>query len=573
AITMAIAVLFSSFVALSLAPAICSRLLSRAHLENRMASAVDRLSLGMERRYRELLEPVLRRPWLVLLVVPACVAAAVLLFREVPQEYAPEQDRGILFAAVIAPEGSSFEYTVRQVEEIERRLMPLVDSGDLKRLLIRAPAFYAGESYNQGFVLMVMPDWGGDRRSTWDILADARRRVADLPGARVFIRGPSGLGGSSEDPVQFVVGGDSYEDLAAWQDMLLAEIATYPGLVGVDTDLRPTKPQLRVTIDRNRAGDLGVSLLEIGRTLETLLGSRSVTTFLRGGREYDVIIEGERQTQRTLTDLDTIYVRSDTSGQLIPLGNLVSVHELGDAGTLNRYNRTRSLTISAALADGYRLGDALDYLETLVRDKLPETATVDFKGESLEYRNAGQSAAFVFLLALLVVYLVMAAQFESFIHPFIILLTVPLALIGGLGGLLLFDQALNIYSQVGLIMLVGLATKNGILIVEFINQLRDGGMALEEAVVQGAARRLRPIAMTAFTTVVGAIPLVISSGPGYEVRTVIGVVVMCGVTVATLVTLVLIPMAYLLLARNTGSPGAVSRELDRELAAQPEPFD
>ncbi|WP_116367647.1 efflux RND transporter permease subunit [Parahaliea mediterranea] len=573
AVTMAIAVLFSSFVALTLAPVICSKLLSSDKVSNRMANAVERLSLGMERRYQALMRPLLTRPWLTLVIVALSLALAVGLFRLVPQEYSPREDRGILFMGVMTPEGSSYEYTVRQIEEIERRLMPLVDGGDIKRLLIRAPMSFGGEAFNQGFAIMVLTDWDSGRRSTWEIQADARRRVADLPGARVFIRSPSGLGGSSEDPVQFVVGGDSYEQLAEWQDVLLEEIRNNPQLVGVDTDLRPTKPQLRVAIDRNRAGDLGVSLLEIGRTLETLLGSRTVTTFIRSGREYDVILEGERAAQRTLGDLNTIYVRSETTGQLIPLGNLVSAHEQADAGSLNRYNRVRSLTLSAALGGDYSLGEALDYLQQLVRDKLPETAAIDYKGESLEYREAGQSAVFTFLLALLVVYLVMAAQFESFIHPAIILLTVPLALVGGIGGLLLFDQTLNIYSQVGMIMLVGLATKNGILIVEFINQMRDAGMELTQAVLQGASRRLRPIAMTAFTTVIGAIPLVVSSGPGHEVRTVIGVVVMCGVTVSTLITLLLIPMAYMLLARNTHSPGTVSRALDGALAREPDTLD
>jgi multidrug efflux pump len=354
--------------------------------------------------------------------------------------------------------------------------------------------------------------------------------------------------------------------LIEWQDLLREKIAANSNLLGVDTDLRPTKPQLRVSIDRNRAGDLGVSLIDISRTLETLLGSRRVTTFILDGREYDVIVEGERDAQRTLGDINNIYVRSSSSGGLVPLANLVSMKEQADAGSLNRYNRVRALTISADLADGYSLGEALSYLEQLVREELPPHASIDFKGESLEYQNAGRSVIYTFALALLVVYLVMAAQFESFIHPLVILFTVPLALVGGLGGLLLFDQTLNIYSQVGMIMLVGLATKNGILIVEFINQRRDEGLEFYEAVLQGATYRLRPILMTAITTVIGALPLVLSNGPGYEARTVIGVVVMCGVAVATLITLFLIPMAYALFARRTESPLAVTRKLESELS-------
>jgi multidrug efflux pump len=566
AVTLAIAVVFSSFVALTLVPVICSKMLSAEHVSNRLASAGERLTERLESVYRRLLARLMSKAWLTLLLLVLSLLGSGLLFNLVPQEYAPQEDRGFLFLSATTPEGSSYEYTVEQVTRIEQRLMPLVENGDIKRLLIRAPSSSDGEAFNQAFAIMVLSDWDSGRRSTREIQADIRRRTADLPGARMSVRSPRALGGSSDDPVQFVVGGNSYEELALWQDLLQEKVGENPGLTGVDTDLRPTKPQLRVSIDRNRAGDLGVSLLDISRTLETLLGSRKVTTFILDGREYDVIVEGEREQQQTLGDLQSIYVRSAETGGLIPLSNLVSVREQADAGSLNRYNRVRSLTLTAGLAEGYSLGEALSWLEQLVATELPPYAVVDYKGESLEYQEAGSSVVLTFLLALLVVYLVMAAQFESFVHPLVILFTVPLALLGGLGGLLLFDQTLNIYSQVGLIMLVGLATKNGILIVEFINQLRGEGLEFTEAVLSGAARRLRPILMTALTTVIGAMPLVISAGPGHEARTVLGVVIMCGVAVATLITLLLIPMAYALFARGTGSPQAVSRRLKSELS-------
>jgi multidrug efflux pump len=283
------------------------------------------------------------------------------------------------------------------------------------------------------------------------------------------------------------------------------------------------------------------------------------------GREYDVILEGEREGSRTLSDLGNIYVRSATTGELIPLSNVVTLREEAGAASLNRYNRIRSFTLTASLADDYKLGEALEYLQGVVRSELPETASFDFKGESLEYYRASSSVYVTFLLALLIVYLVMAAQFESFVHPAIILFTVPVALLGGLWGLQIVGATLNIYSQVGLIMLVGLAAKNGILIVEFINQMRDAGNDFETSVIEGSSKRLRPIVMTAFTTVIGALPLVMSSGPGHEVRGVIGVVVMGGVALATLVTLFMVPMAYSLMARGTGSPDLVGRQLDAEI--------
>ena len=565
AVTMAIAVTFSSFIALSLAPVICSKMLSADNVSNRLANRVDWLAGKTESAYRDALAFCLHQPWVAMLVLFVSLTGSAILFFEVPQEYAPREDRGFLFMRISTPEGSSFEYTVKRVLEVERRLAPLVETGDIRRLLIRAPSSSGGEAFNQAFAIMVLTEWDSGRRTTSEVRADALRRLEDFAGGRVFIGGPRSLGGGNQVPVQFVVGGNTYEELIEWQDILRERITDNPRLQGVDTDLRPTKPQLRVEIDRNRAGDLGVSLLDISRTLETLLGSRRVTTFIMGGREYDVIVEGERSSQRTLKDINDIYVRSASSGSLIPLANLVRLREQADAGSLNRFNRVRALTISANLGEGYSLGEALGYLENLVRTELPAHASIDYKGESREYHDAGSSVLFTFLLALLVVYLVMAAQFESFVHPLVILFTVPLALVGGLGGLLLFDQTLNIYSQVGLIMLVGLATKNGILIVEFINQLRDRGVDFNEAILNGASQRLRPIVMTAFTTVMGAVPLVMSDGPGHEARTVIGIVVMGGVAIATLITLFVIPMSYALFARGTGSPLAVTRQLEAEL--------
>lgn len=567
AVAMAIAVVFSSFVALTLGPVICSKLLSQEKVSNRMANAVEALSERMEARYRQLLEPLVTRAWLFVPVVLGTAFFAWQLAQSVPREYAPEEDRGMLFMVASTAEGSSFDYTVRQVLEIEERLLPMVEEGDVKRLLIRAPGWGGGDAFNQAFTIMVLEDWEDRESTAAEIRAEAQARVADLAGARTFVRAPRSFGGGNADPVQFVIGGDSYEQLAAWQDIVLEAVAENPGLINVNTDLKPTKPQLRVSIDRNRAGDLGVNLSDIGRTLETLLGSRRVTTFIMGGREYDVIVEGEREEARTLSDLDNIYVRSTSTNKLIPLANFVTLREQADAGSLNRYNRVRSVTLSAGLADGYKLGEALQYLQDVVRRELPETASFDFKGESLEYYRANNGIYMTFALALLVVYLMMAAQFESFVHPAIILLTVPVALLGGLIALQLFGASLNIYSQVGLIMLVGLASKNGILIVEFINQMRDAGSSFETSVIQGASKRLRPIVMTAFTTVMGALPLILSTGPGHEVRSVIGIVVMGGVALATLVTLFLVPMAYSLLARGTGSPERVSRQLDAEIAA------
>ncbi|MGC1480025.1 MAG: efflux RND transporter permease subunit, partial [Chthoniobacterales bacterium] len=332
-------------------------------------------------------------------------------------------------------------------------------------------------------------------------------------------------------------------------------------------DYKETKPQLEVVVDYDRAAELGVTVSEIGRTLETMLGSRQVTTFVDGGEEYDVVLEGERDDQRTPGSLENIYVRSERSGELIPLSNVVRVREFADSTTLNRYNRVRAITLSANLAEGLALKEALEFLNGLVRENLPEGVIVDYKGQSKDFQDSGASLVFVFALGVVVVFLVLAAQFESWVHPFVIILTVPLAVAGGLLGLWLTGGSLNIYSQIGLIMLVGLATKNGILIVEFANQLRDEGMEFGEALMEASRVRLRPILMTGITTAAGAIPLIWSFGAGAETRMVIGVVVLAGVMVATVLTLFIVPVGYSLLARGTGSPGDVRRQLEAEEAA------
>ena len=337
-----------------------------------------------------------------------------------------------------------------------------------------------------------------------------------------------------------------------------------PGLTDIDSDYKETKPQLRLIIDKNRAGDLGVSVETVGRTLETMMGSRRITTYIEDGEEYDVILEGERSEQRTPTDMQNIYVRSETTGRLVPLASLVTIEEYADSGTLNRYNRVRSITIEASLADDYTLGEALSFLRELVREHLPENVQIDYKGESLDFQSSTSSLMFIFALGLIMVFLVLAAQFESYIHPFVIILTVPLAISGALLGLYLTGNTLNVYTQIGLIMLIGLAAKNGILIVEFVNQLRDEGMEFSKALHEASHTRLRPIIMTGITTVAGSIPLILSFGAGAETRIAIGIVILFGVTAATFFTLFVVPVAYDLLARNTGSPGDVRRKLEQQ---------
>jgi multidrug efflux pump len=451
------------------------------------------------------------------------------------------------------------------MDEIERRLLPYAESGEALRLLVRTPRSFTNlANFNNGIVIFSLNNWN-QRRSAWTIMDEVRAKLSDLPGVVAFPVMRQGFGASIQKPVQFVIGGGTYGELAAWRDTLLEKIEeNNPGLLGIDWDYKETKPQLQVNINYDRAAELGVTIGNIGRTLETMLGSRRVTTYLEEGEEYDVILEGERDAQRTPTDLQAIYVRSERTGELVSLGNLVTLEEYADSSTLNRYNRVRSITLQANLADNLVLGDALSYLEDLVHNNLPEQVIIDYKGISRDYKSSSQSIVFVFVLGLIVVFLVLAAQFESYVHPLVIMLTVPLAIAGGLLGLYFTGSTLNLYSQIGLVMLIGLAAKNGILIVEFINQMRAAGMSFSRAILYASEIRLRPIVMTGITTAAGAVPLILSSGAGAETRMVIGVVVLAGVLSATIFTLFVVPVAYSLLARRTAIPGARSRRLEQE---------
>lgn len=378
-----------------------------------------------------------------------------------------------------------------------------------------------------------------------------------------------GLGGGTGKPVQFVIGGPSYETLVEWREMFVDALENSDlGLVDIDWDYKETQPQYRIQVDYDRAADLGVTVADIGVTLQTMLGSRRVTTYIENGEEYDVILEGLRSDQNNPNDIENIYVRSARSGNLIPLSSLINVDAIADSPRLNRYNRVRAITIEAGLAPGTLLGEALDGMQRIARDVLPIEATIDFKGQSLDFKTSGSSILFVFAIGIAIVFLVLAAQFESYRHPIIIMICVPATLAGGLLGLWVTGNSINIYTQIGLIMLVGLAAKNGILIVEFANQLRDEGIAFHDALKEASLARLRPIVMTGLTTAAGTLPLIMSSGAGAETRAAIGVVILFGVITAVLVTVLFVPTAYALIARGSGSPGDVARRLEVESGEQ-----
>ena len=560
ALAIAAAVAFSSFTALTLAPMLASKILKKRKRSSGFGVFVDKNFKRIEKTYYNSLGTTMKQPLLMAILVIASIVVVIQLQDKVPEEFVPREDRGNFFILMQAQEGASYESNSRNLAQIEDILMPYREAGEVSRNLVLTPGFGG----SAGTAIVGMADWESRERSTFEVMNEISGKLSKLPDVRAFAIMRSALGGGGVGrPVQFVLQGNTYEELVQWRDIVIDKASENPSLLRIDSDYKETSPQLLVNIDRDRAADLGVSISEIGRTLETMLGQRRVSTYLDRGQEYDVVLEGNKADYRSPNSIDNIYVRSDRSGQLIPLDNLLTVTEQATSNTLNRYNRMRAVTISANLADDYTISEALTYLENIVATQLPAEVSIDYKGESLLYQESGSSFVFIFALALAVTYLVLAAQFESWIHPFVIMLTVPLALVGAYIGLYLSGFSINIYSQIGLVMLIGLAAKNGILIVEFTNQLRDAGMEFEESIKRASMLRLRPIVMTAFTTLFSALPLVLATGPGAESRSVIGMVIFAGVLVSVFMTLFIIPTAYAYLARNTGSPLERTKQLEK----------
>lgn len=562
AVTISAAVIFSSVLALSLTPMMCSKLLKSHSSENRFTNWIDGVFENMSSGYEGTLKGALAHPAFVISGLLMMIGIVYLLLDRIPQEFAPREDQGVFFVRVSGPEGANYPFMVDRMLELEKAVTPLLgEAGDAEALLVMSPGF-GGNSANNGMMIVRMKPWEERTQTTREALAYTLTRISQVPGVQAFPFMRSGLSTrGSGSPVQFVLQGSTYEELAEWRDIVMARAAQNPGLERLDADYDERKPELVVSVDKDRAADLGVSVQSIGRILQTMMSERRVTTYINGGEEYDVILQAEDDQRASPNDLANVYVRSDRTGELIPLSNLTRIENRTTASSLSRYNRLRSITISANLAEGYKLGDALAFLENVVKTELPVQAQIDYRGESLEYKESSGGLFFIFSLAFLVVFLVLAAQFESYIHPIVIMLTVPLAVGGALIGLFLTNGTLNIYSQIGIIMLMGIAAKNGILIVEFANQLRDEGRTFDDALLRACHIRFRPVIMTTMSTLMGSVPLMLATGAGSESRQVLGVVIFAGVSFATVMTLFVVPTFYHLLARHTGSPGEVAANL------------
>ncbi len=547
-VSLAVAILISGFVALTLTPMLCSKILKPLHgTSNSWASrSFDAFFDGLNRVYDKTLRFAMRHK--VLMVVGAFLAilASVVVFKFLPSELVPIEDRGIAFGIVIAPEGATLEYTDKYMREVEARLLALPE----RRSLFSATGLGFGGPgrVTNGFVFLGLQPRSERKKSQQQIVQELFPKLIAIPGVLAFVINPPSLGGSfSSSPVDYVLQGESYEALNATVGTIMGEAARLGYMINVDTDLRLNKPQLDLTIDRERASGLGVSVADIGSTLETFLGGRVVTNFKRGTKQYDCILQMKPAARATPDAIREIYVRG--KGGLVQLASVLRVQETLAPKELNHYNRVRAARITANLVPGVSLGQALDDLDRIGAQKLPAGMKRDYAGQSLEYKSSSSSLYFMFLLAVVFIYLVLAAQFESFIHPLTILLSVPLAVFGAMVTLFIFGQSLNIYSQIGLIMLIGLVTKNAILIVEFSNQLRRQGKSVVDAIIEAATIRLRPILMTSFATIFGVLPIAIGFGAGAESRRPLGLAVVGGLFFSTFLTLVIVPVVYALLSR------------------------
>ena len=565
AVALAGAIVLSAFVALSLTPMMCSIILKPHDKENTrgFAAWIDRKLNNVSQGYGKTLARIVEHPWLIVIAMLTTIVIAFGLSNFVQRELSPTEDRGAFFISVTGPEGAGFDYTVTQLQQIEKKILAVSgDKGPVMRINARVPGgFGASEEMHTGQAIVILKPWKERDVDTQTVVEQMRKSMNDIPGvvARPQVR--SGLTRGGGGGLQIVLGGPDYDEIVQWRDLLLKKMEENPKLLGADSDYKETRPQLRLDINRQRAADLGVSVQSIGSTLESMMGSRKVTTFVEKGEEYDVIVQAQASDRATPDDLKNLTVRS-SNGTLVPMTSLVTVHELAEPGSYGRFNRLRAITVSANLAPGYTMGEAITWMDAAVKQTLPDTAQIDFKGEAREYLQSGSALFFTFMMALLIVYLVLAAQFESFLHPLVIMLTVPLAVFGAVLGLWLTGKTFNLFSTIGIVMLVGLAAKNGILIVEFANQRRDAGLAIRDAILEASATRLRPILMTSIATVVGALPLVFDGGPGSGSRSSIGVVVVFGVAISTFFTLFVIPTIYRWSARFTTPPDQRGEELD-----------
>jgi len=566
AAAIAAAVGFSAFLALSLSPMMASKILRPTTSTGWLGRKVDYAMDKLKNSYVNSLNMLMGRRMAVGGVIAAVVlvgAGAFGMAMVLPDELVPDEDRGRVMVRVSGPEGAGYDYIRQILLGIEPILEDYRQSGEVNNYLVTSPGF-GGGSFNSGNIIMNLADWSERDRPAADIAQELNGRLRNQTGAQVNASTPGAFqrgGGGGGNSVEMIVTGSDYAAIYNWLRPVMAAAMENPGFSRPRMNYEPNAPRLLVDVDPQKAAALGVSSQQVGRTLETMFGSRRATTYIKGGQEYDVILQTDRDNRRNVSDLEGLYV-STGSGQLVPLSSVVTTKTSGDTPDRRRLDRQRAITLSADLTPGMTIADAVQFLNDQAAKQPQGVVNIRWGGTARDQAEAGGAVMWAFVLALLLVFLVLAAQFESWITPAVIMLTVPLAAAGGLFGLLMAGSSLNIYSQIGLIILVGVAAKNGILIVEFANQLRDQGRTIREAIIESSSLRLRPIIMTSLASAFGALPLMLWQGAGAGSRQTIGVVIFCGALFATLLTLFIVPVIYGVLARFTKSPDYTSRKIE-----------
>ena len=571
AIALSFSIVVSSFVALTLSPMLASKFLNKKNNKNFIIRKFEKFFLGFAKFYRETLEVLVKKTKTVSVFIIFIIVASILLFNFSKKELLPMEDRGAYLVIGFTDEGSSFEYTQEKAQVIEKRLIPLLqaENSPYSRFIMRVPGFgSSATSYNSFIIIALLDHWKNRKQDSQTVMRQAIGKIVTVPQAVAFPISPQSIRVSSYNkPVQMVIYGSTYEELERIQSEVIGKLRRNNNLSRLESDYTRNKPEVKLIINKNKAKDLGVSTETIGKSLETLYGGKRVTTFNKLGKEYPIILQQYLSDRRNKEGISKIFVRSDTTGKLISLTNLVNFKEEGTAKELARYNRQRAVTISANISENYTLSEAIQYLENTMAEVSPQSQ-ITWKGKSEEIKETSNELFIIFALALLTAYLVMAATFNSFIHPFIIILTVPLAIFGGLVFILFLNSSINIFSQIALVILIGISTKNSILIVDYANQIRTTGKNIETAVKEACSIRFRPIIMTSLSTMIAMMPLVIGNigpGAGEGSRLAVGATILGGMIISTFFTLYVTPTMYLALAKNTKRIDAIDLELNRQL--------
>ena len=571
AIALSFSIVVSSFVALTLSPMLASKFLTKKTDKNFIINRFEKFFLSFSKFYEETLAVLMKKTKSITIFIILIIVGSILLFDFSKKELLPMEDRGAYLVIGFTDEGSSFEYTQEKAQVIEKRLIPLLqeENSPYSRFIMRVPGFgSSANSFNSFIIIALLDNWDNRKKNSQTVMREAIGKIVTVPQAVAFPISPQSIRVSSYNkPVQMVIYGSTYEELEKIQSQVIRTLRKNGNLSRIESDYSRNKPEVKLLINKNKAKDLGVSTEKIGRTLETLYGGKRVTTFNKLGKEYPIILQQYLADRRNKEGISKIFVRSDTTGKLISLVNLVDFKEVGAAKELSRYNRQPAVTISANISENYSLSDAIKYLENTMEKVAPQNQ-ITWKGKSEEVKETSNELFIIFALALLTAYLVMAATFNSFVHPFIIILTVPLAIFGGLVFILFLNSSVNIFSQIALIILIGISTKNSILIVDYANQIRTKGKNIETAVKEACSIRFRPIIMTSLSTMIAMMPLVIGNigpGAGEGSRLAVGSTILGGMIISTFFTLYVTPTMYLALAKNTKRIDAVDIELKKEL--------